>query len=53
MFLPNPIAHAQRKIAICAKYGIVGLAPLNEDVDSPAGAASIIVWRVFSIKTSR
>lgn len=32
VFLPNAAAHAARKVAICAAYGIRGLPPLNEDI---------------------
>ena len=32
VFLPNAAEHAARKIAICARYGIRGLPPLNEDI---------------------
>ncbi len=39
MFLPNATAHAHAKLAICARYGIEGSAPLNEGVD--------ITWRAI------
>ncbi len=32
VFLPNAVAHGQRKIDICARYGIHGRAPLNESI---------------------
>lgn len=32
VFLPNPRAQAARKIEICARHGIVGRTPLNEDI---------------------
>lgn len=32
VFLPNAAAHAAQKVAICARYGIRGLPPLNEDI---------------------
>ncbi len=31
VFLPDAAAHARLKIEICARHGIEGLAPLNED----------------------
>ena len=34
VFLPDAAAHARRKLAICARHGIEGLSPLNEDVTS-------------------
>jgi nucleoside 2-deoxyribosyltransferase len=33
VFLPNPRAHAARKIEICARHGIAGRTPLNEDLE--------------------
>ncbi|MCB8875241.1 nucleoside 2-deoxyribosyltransferase [Acidisoma silvae] len=46
VFLPNAVAHAARKVDICAAYGIRGLPPLNEDIaalaamtDAAAGIA--------------
>jgi len=36
VFLPDPRAHAARKIEICARHGIVGRTPLNEDIERPA-----------------
>jgi nucleoside 2-deoxyribosyltransferase len=35
VFLPDAVAHARRKIEICRRYGIEGLAPLNQDVAPP------------------
>ena len=32
MFLPNAVAHAHAKLAICARHGLEGLPPLNEAV---------------------
>jgi nucleoside 2-deoxyribosyltransferase len=37
VFLPDPRAHAARKIEICAQHGIVGRTPLNEDIQRTAG----------------
>jgi nucleoside 2-deoxyribosyltransferase len=36
VFLPDAQAHAQRKVAICTRYGFAGLPPLNEDIASLA-----------------
>jgi nucleoside 2-deoxyribosyltransferase len=36
VFLPNPREHAARKIEICARHGIVGRTPLNEDIERAA-----------------
>jgi nucleoside 2-deoxyribosyltransferase len=32
VFLPDAAAHARKKMAICERYGIRGLPPLNEDI---------------------
>ena len=32
VFLPDARAHALRKVEICARYGILGRTPLNEDL---------------------
>jgi len=49
VFLPNAREHALRKIEICARYGIIGQAPLNEDIDTlramPAGEAWHAIFR--------
>lgn len=45
MFLPNAAEHAARKIAIAARYGITGLAPLDD-----AGTAAMSedeAWRAI------
>jgi nucleoside 2-deoxyribosyltransferase len=36
VFLPNAAAHAARKVEICRRYGLRGLPPLNEDVETAA-----------------
>lgn len=36
VFLPNAVAHAARKVEICQRYGLRGLPPLNEDVETAA-----------------
>ena len=45
VFLPDARGHAARKVAICARYGIVGRPPLNEDVDSLMAMPDEEVWR--------
>ena len=37
VFLPDPRAHAARKIAICARHGLIGRTPLNEDIARAPG----------------
>jgi len=44
VFLPDGAAHARRKLAICARHGIEGLAPLNEDVASLHGMDQHNAW---------
>ncbi len=47
VFLPDAPAHAARKVAICARYGIVGMPPLNEDVDSLRALPHDQAWHVI------
>ena len=44
VFLPGAAAHARRKVAICARHGIEGLPPLNEDVADLAGMSDDAAW---------
>ena len=44
VFLPNAAAHARRKTEICARYGIEGRPPLNEDIDSLHSMSSEQAW---------
>ena len=48
VFLPNAAAHAAAKVAICARYGLRGRPPLNEDIASLArmtdAAAGIAIF---------
>lgn len=44
VFLPDAAAQAQRKLAICARHGIEGLSPLNEDVSSLQGMDDEEAW---------
>jgi nucleoside 2-deoxyribosyltransferase len=49
VFLPDAREHAARKVAICARHGITGRPPLNEDVESlgalPDGEAWHTIFR--------
>jgi nucleoside 2-deoxyribosyltransferase len=38
VFLPDAAAQAAMKVAICRRYGLSGLPPLNEDVETAAKA---------------
>ncbi len=44
VFLPGAVGHARRKIGICARHGLEGLAPLNEDVASLQGMGPEDAW---------
>lgn len=45
VFLPHARAHARAKVAICARYGITGLPPLNEDLEALAALPDERAWR--------
>lgn len=47
VFLPDALGHARRKVEICARHGIVGRPPLNEDVESLAAAPDEEAWRAI------
>lgn len=47
VFLPDAREHARRKVAICARYGIVGRPPLNEDVESLQAMPEEEAWRTI------
>ena len=38
VFLPNAVEHAARKVAICQRFGLRALPPLNQDVETAAKA---------------
>lgn len=50
VFLPGAVAHAARKVAICARHGIEGLSPLNEDVGSLAALPEAEAWAAIYAK---
>jgi nucleoside 2-deoxyribosyltransferase len=45
VFLPNAAAHAAAKVEICRRYGLHGLPPLNEDIET--AAAALDVWQAI------
>ncbi len=50
MFLPDAAEHAARKIAIAARHGIIGLAPLDDAATVDASAAALSeddAWRAI------
>lgn len=50
MFLPNAAAHARAKVAVCARHGIEGCPPLNEDADNLAAMPPDAAWRAIFAK---
>ena len=47
VFLPAAAAHSRRKVAICAQYGIVGRAPLNEEEGTLAAMPVAAAWQAI------
>ena len=47
VFLPDARGHARRKAEICARHGIAGRPPLNEDVESLAALPDDEAWRTI------
>jgi nucleoside 2-deoxyribosyltransferase len=47
VFLSNAHENAAAKIAVCAKHGIIGRAPLNEDIDHLMELPENKAWRVI------
>src|SRR6266851_5539668 len=45
VFLPNAAAHAAGKVEICRRFGLRGLPPLNQDVETAAKALD--VWQAI------
>jgi nucleoside 2-deoxyribosyltransferase len=45
VFLPDALAIGQRKVAICARYGLIGLYPLDVPVDRNAESASLAIFK--------
>lgn len=50
VFLPNALDHARAKTAICARYGIEGCPPLNEDAGALGALSDDAAWRVIYAK---
>lgn len=45
VFLPDAVTHAARKVEICRRFGLRGLPPLNEDVETAAG--NLETWQAI------
>jgi len=50
VFLANARDNANAKIAICAKYGVIGRAPLNEDIERILTLPHDRAWREIYLK---
>jgi nucleoside 2-deoxyribosyltransferase len=50
VFLPDPVAWIERKKAICAAFGLLGVSPLDELPDEPAGWAALPDWRRIALR---
>lgn len=50
VFLPEAVAQAARKVAICARHGILGRPPLNEDIASLLQLPDAEAWRAIFAK---
>jgi len=47
VFLPHARAHAARKRAICARHGLIGRTPLDEDVADLAALPPAAAWQTI------
>jgi nucleoside 2-deoxyribosyltransferase len=45
VFLPEPLEMGRRKKQICAKHGLIGLFPLDNEIDPKAKGASLEIFR--------
>ena len=45
VFLPDAIEIGRKKAAVCARYGLVGLYPLDNAVDLSAADASLTIFK--------
>ena len=50
VFLPDAMAHAGRKVAICARYGIEGRPPLNAEIERLLTLPPDAAWRAIYAK---
>jgi nucleoside 2-deoxyribosyltransferase len=53
VFLPHAAANAAAKIAICARYGITGLAPLNPEIERILAMPEDAAWREIYLNDIR
>jgi nucleoside 2-deoxyribosyltransferase len=45
VFLPDPLEAGRRKAEICARYGLIGLYPLDNTVNLAATDASLVIFK--------
>jgi nucleoside 2-deoxyribosyltransferase len=45
VFLPKPVEMGRRKKEICARYGLIGLFPLDNEIDPKVKGASLEIFR--------
>lgn len=50
VFLPGAIRHARAKVAICARHGLQGCPPLNEDTGALGLLPDAEAWRMIYAK---
>ncbi len=50
VFLPDALDHARRKVAICARHGLLGRPPLNEDLDGLRALPAERAWQAIFAK---
>ncbi len=47
VFLPDARGHVRRKVAVCARHGILGRPPLNEDAESLGALPDEEAWQTI------
>ncbi len=47
VFLPDTREHARRKVAVCARHGILGRPPLNEDAEDLGALPDEEAWQAI------
>jgi nucleoside 2-deoxyribosyltransferase len=50
VFLPDPEAWAAQKQAVCARYGLAGVTPLDVLAEEPAAWAALPLWRRIALR---
>jgi nucleoside 2-deoxyribosyltransferase len=50
VFLPDPVAWLERKKAICAGYGLVGVSPLDALAEEPDAWAALPEWQRIALR---